>query len=127
MVKVIFSWRDHPDKTPAECEEHYRSVHMQLAREAFTGVDGFQALVYNRVRAHAVNDYNQPHRVEQPADYDAFLELYFRDEESMKAAFGRPGLGKLFDDHVNFMDVKSKANIHIYDVEETVFFGARST
>jgi uncharacterized protein (TIGR02118 family) len=125
VVKVVFGWRDSPGKTAQECEEHYRSVHMKLAEAAYDGVDGFVALVYDRVRSHAVNDHNQPQRIEREPDMDAFCELYFRDEASMAEAFKRPEMKKLFDDHVNFMDVESAANIRIYGVEETVFLGRR--
>jgi uncharacterized protein (TIGR02118 family) len=121
----MFGWRDHPGKTAEECEAHYRSVHMNLARAAFDGVDGFQAVVYDRVRSHAVNDYNRPERRELEPDMDAICELYFRDAESMSAAFARPQMQKLFDDHVNFMDTESAANVRIYTVEEFVFFGQR--
>jgi uncharacterized protein (TIGR02118 family) len=125
LVKVIFGWRDHPGKNAEECEQHYRSVHMKLARAAFDGVDGFVAIAYDRVRAHAVNDYNQPQRIVRSPDLDAFCELYFRDQESMAEAFKRPQMQKLFDDHVNFMDTESASNIRIYTVEESVFFGRR--
>jgi uncharacterized protein (TIGR02118 family) len=123
VVKVVFGWRDHPGKTAQECEQHYRSVHMKLAEAAYDGVDGFVALVYNRVRGHAVNDYNQPRRIERETDMDAFCELYFRDEDSMAEAFQRPEMARLFDDHVNFMAVDSPANIRIYEVDETVVLG----
>jgi len=125
VVKVVFGWRDHPDKTPEECERHYRTVHMQLAEQAYEGVDGFVALAYDRVRSHAVNDYNEPRRIEREPDMDAWCELYFRDEESMAGAFQKPAMKALFDDHVNFMDVGSAANIRIYHVDETVFLGTR--
>jgi uncharacterized protein (TIGR02118 family) len=123
--KVMFGWRDHPDKTAEECERHYRSVHMKLAEAAYEGVDGFVALVYDRVRSHAVNDHNRPQPLPREPDIDAFCELYFLDEASMAAAFRRPQMRTLFDDHVNFMDVDSAANIRVYAVDETVFLGRR--
>ncbi len=125
MLKVIFGWRDHPGKTAEECERHYRSVHMKLAKAAYDGVDGFIAVVYDRVRGHAVNDYNQPQALAREPDIDAFCELYFRDEASMAAAFGRPQMKALFDDHVNFMDTEVPANVRSYTVDETVFLGRR--
>jgi uncharacterized protein (TIGR02118 family) len=125
VVKVVFGWRDHPDKTAEECEKHYRAVHMKLAEKAYDGVDGFVALAYDRVRKHAVNDHNEPRPIPREPDLDAWCELYFRDEQSMAEAFRLPGMKVLFDDHVNFMDVRSAANIRIYHVDETVFLGTR--
>lgn len=125
MIKILFGWRDHPDRTAQECDAHYRAVHMGLAREAFEGVDGFGALVYNRVNRHFVNDHNQPGAIDRPTDMDAFVELYFRDRESMEAAFARPEMARLFDDHPNFMHTDTPANVRAYDVEEVVFHGRR--
>jgi uncharacterized protein (TIGR02118 family) len=125
VVKVVFGWRDHPAKSAQECEDHYRSVHMKLAETAYDGVDGFVALAYDRVRRYLVNDHNQPTPSEREPDMDAFCELYFQDEATMAEAFKRPQMQALFDDHVNFMDVDSAANIRIYHVDETVFLGRR--
>ncbi|RNL62455.1 EthD family reductase [Nocardioides marmoriginsengisoli] len=125
MIKMRFGWRDRPGMTAEECEAHYRSVHMELARAGFDGVDGFIAVAYERVRSAAVNDFNRPERREVVPDFDAFCELYFRDATSMQAAFARPQLAAMFEDHVNFMDTEIESNVRIYEVEETVFFGAR--
>lgn len=124
-VKYVFGWRDHPYLSAEECERHYREVHMTMAEQAYDGVDGFVAIVYNRVRMHAVNDYNRPVRYERDPDMDAFCEIFFRDEDSMAAAFALPVMRTLFDDHINFMDVDVPANIRIYAVDETVFIGKR--
>lgn len=125
MVKVIFGWRDRPDMTAEECENHYRTVHMKLAQAGFDGVDGFEAVVYDRVRSASVNDFNRPERREVEPDFDAFCELYFRDAESMQAAFGRPQMQAMFEDHPNFMDTETMSNVRIYAVDETVFYGKR--
>lgn len=125
MIKLRFSWRDRPGMTAEQCEDHYRTVHMNLARAGFDGVDGFLAVVYERVRSAAVNDFNQPERRVVEPDFDAACELYFLDEPSMQQAFQRPQMAAMFADHVNFMDTESPANVRIYEVEETVFFGAR--
>ena len=125
MIKILFGWSDHPDLTAEECDAHYRATHMQLAREAFEGVDGFHALVYNRVNRHFVNNFNEPGAIERPTDMDSFVELYFRDRESLEAAFGRPQMKALFDDHPNFMQTDVEANVRAYDVEEVVFYGER--
>lgn len=125
MLKMVYAWRDHPDLSPEECEQHYRTVHMELAREAFTGIDGFHALVYNRVRRHAVNDHNEPEALDRPTDMDAFLELYVRDRSVLEQAFARPQMRRLFEDHANFMAVNIPANVRIYEVEEEVYFGER--
>lgn len=125
MIKILFGWRDHPERTAEECDRHYRSVHMPLARAAFDGVEGFHALVYNRVRRHFVNDFNQPEAIDRPTDMDAFVELYFSDGEALRRAFARPAMKVLFDDHPNFMDVDVVANVRAYEVEEVIFHGQR--
>jgi uncharacterized protein (TIGR02118 family) len=122
---MMFGWRDHPDKSAEECEHHYRTVHMPMAQRAFDGADGFIAVVYNRVRGAAVNDFNRPDRIEVEPDVDAIVELYFQDADTMRQAFAQPQMARMFDDHPNFMDTESAANVRIYDVEESVFFGAR--
>jgi uncharacterized protein (TIGR02118 family) len=125
VIKIVFSWNDHPDRTAEECDAHYRAVHMGLARQAFDGVDGFRALVYNRVNRHFVNDHNRPEPRERESDMDAYVELYFDSREQLEQAFGRPELDAMFADHPNFMEVDVPANIRAYDVEEDVYFGAR--
>ena len=35
VIKIVFSWQDHPDRTAEECEAHYRAVHMELAKRSF--------------------------------------------------------------------------------------------
>ena len=125
MIKMMFGWRDRPDKPAEECERHYRSVHMDMARKAFAGADGFIAVVYNRVRSAGVNDFNKPERRDVEPDLDAIVELYFRDEDSMRKAFEHPQMALMFEDHPNFMDTDTEANVRIYEVEETVFFGTR--
>ena len=76
MVKVMFTWKDRSDRTAEACEAHYRAVHLPLAREAFEGVDGFRRLVFNRVRGHRVNDYNDPASHSAATDFDAFVEAW---------------------------------------------------
>lgn len=125
MIKVVFGWRDHPELSAEECEAHYRAVHMRLAREAFQGAEGFVALVYNRVRRHFVNDYNRPEPLDRPPDMDAWVELFFESRELLEAAFERPGMGALFEDHPNFMATDTPANVRAYEVDETVFYGSR--
>jgi uncharacterized protein (TIGR02118 family) len=128
VIKTVFTWRDNPDLTGQQCEAHYRDVHMTLARECFDGVDGFIALVFNRVRSHSVNDFNHPRAIAAPSDVDAYCELWFNDEASMRRAFEKPHMRRMFEDHANFMDTARPANIHIYDVEETIVLrGADST
>jgi uncharacterized protein (TIGR02118 family) len=127
MIKLLFAWRDHAQRTPEECERHYREVHMGLAREAFEGADGFVARAYNRVTRHTVNDYNRRESTAQPNDIDAFLEMWFEDRERLEKAFGHPILTQMFEDHANFMDVDSPANIRTYEVVEDVYLGHRRT
>jgi uncharacterized protein (TIGR02118 family) len=124
VIKMLYAWRDHPDRTAEECEHHYRTVHMELARRAYTGVPGFRALRYSRVRRHFVNDHNRPEPIEAPPDMDAFVELWFDDRASLEAAFGTPELAAMFDDHVNFMAVDIPANVRIYELDETTILEA---
>ncbi len=124
MVKVVFTWRDNPALGAAACEAHYRAVHMPLARAAFDGVPGFRSLRYNRVRSSTVNDFNRREpRVVDP-DIDAWVELCFDSEEQLAAAFQRPALQALFDDHPNFMAVDVPANIRVYRVDEDTILEA---
>ena len=120
MIKVVFSWKDRPDLSAEECEAHYRAVHIPLAREAFDGVEGFRMLRFNRVRRETVNDFNQREAREVERDVDAWVELYFESAELMARAFERPHLARLFDDHPNFMQCDTPANIRVYFVDETV-------
>ena len=122
---MMFGWRDRPELSAEQCEQHYRSVHMDMARTAFDGADGFIAVVFNRVRSAAVNDFNRPERREVEPDLDAIVELYFRDADSMRAAFQHPQMALMFEDHPNFMHTDTEANVRIYEVEESVFFGSR--
>ena len=124
MIKVMYAWRDHPERTAEECDRHYRTVHMDLARRAWTGVPGFRALRYSRVRRHLVNDYNEPVAKEAPTDVDAFVELYVDGPEVLHAAFGRPEMDALFADHVHFMAVDVPANVRIYELDETTILEA---
>jgi hypothetical protein len=125
MIKVLFSWKDRPDMSPAECDEYYRRVHTKLASEAFDGVAGFGGLVYNRVKDSWVNDFNVQGRVEAEPVADAWVELYFTDKALLEAAFSRPLVRGLFADHPNFMEVDVPANIRVYEVEELPFAGTR--
>jgi uncharacterized protein (TIGR02118 family) len=124
MVKVVFGWKDAPGRSAQECEDHYRSHHMGLARQAYTGVDGFRALIYNRVRSCRVNDYNSPESHEAEAPMDAFIELYFDSMAQLQASLNQPVLTEMFEDHGNFMNVDVPANVVIYEVDEEVVLEA---
>ena len=125
MIKFLYAWRDNPNRTAAECDAHYRNVHMAMAKQVYTDAEGFVAIAYNRVKKHTVNDNNEPAAIERPSDIDAFVELWFEDRASLEKAFGHPVLAQMFDDHANFMDVEGPANIRVYEVDEDVFFGKR--
>lgn len=120
MIKMVYAWRDRPGMTAAACEAHYRDTHMRLARAAFADVDGFVSLRFNRVREYRVNDFNQPESREAEADVNSWVELYFENAEKLQAAFARPELAAMFDDHVNFMATDEPENIKIYRVDEEV-------
>ena len=124
MIKVVFGWKDNPELSAAECEAHYRAVHMPLASAAFDGVEGFRMLRFNRVRRETVNDYNGREARDVEPDVDGWVELYFESAELMQKAFERPQLGELFDDHPNFMQCDTAANIHVYHVDESVIRAA---
>jgi hypothetical protein len=125
VIKIIYAWRDRPDLSAEECEAHYRAVHMELAREAFDGAEGFISLTYNRVRSHFVNDFNRPDAIPKESDIDAYVELHYESQELLEQAFGRPAMAVMFDDHPNFMDVDTPANVRAYRIDESVFLGAR--
>jgi hypothetical protein len=120
MIKVVFGWRDDPNRSPGECERHYRDVHMEYARQAYDGVEGFVSLSYNRVRREQLNDFNTRDPRDVEPDMDAFVELRFDDVESLERAFDNPLLDVMFEDHANFMQVDTPANIRIYHVDETL-------
>lgn len=120
MIKVMFSWKDSPERTPDECEAHYRAVHLEMARRVFRDADGFKRLVYNRVRGHRVNDYNAREAHTADSDFDAFIELWFESARQLESAMDNPILLEMFADHENFMDVTTAPNIRIYDLEEEV-------
>jgi uncharacterized protein (TIGR02118 family) len=126
VIKTIFAWRDNPDLGAEACEAHYRAHHMPMAREAFQDAPGFIAIVFNRVRRHTVHDRNERDRREVPTDFDGYVELFFEDQEQMAAAFAAPKMQELFEDHGNFMDVTSVANIRVYEVDETVILSRGS-
>lgn len=127
MIKVVYSWRDRAELGAQQCERHYLSSHVHLAREAFVGTPGFRALVYNRVREARVNHFNARASVAVEHDMDAFIELYFDDLESMDEAFKQPTLTAMFEDHENFMETETAANVHIYFVDETLVAGSVPT
>jgi uncharacterized protein (TIGR02118 family) len=119
VIKMLYAWHDRPDLGREGSEEHYRNVHMPLAREAFDGVPGFRALVYSRVEEQWVNDYNDPERSPVEPEFDAFVELYFDDEESLLEATKGPGFTRLFADHENFMAVDIPRNNRVFRLSET--------
>jgi uncharacterized protein (TIGR02118 family) len=125
MIKMIFAFRDNPELSAEECERHYRSVHMGMAKEAFEHADGFIAIAYNRVVRYTVNDFNSPEARETKSDADAFLELWFEDRESFTRAMDQDILKDMFDDHANFMEVDTAASIRGYEVVEDVYAGRR--
>jgi hypothetical protein len=127
VFKILFAWRDHPQLSAEECERHYRAVHMVLAREAFDQADGFIAIAYNRVNRHFVNDRNEPRAIDRDPDIDAFVEIWFEDRVRFQRALEHPNLPLMFEDHGNFMDVTSRANIRVYEVDEAVYHGRRPT
>jgi hypothetical protein len=95
-------------------------VHIPLAQRAFEGVPGFVSLTYARVRECRVNDFNRrDSRIDTP-DMDAWVTLEFASQEQLEAAFARPELQALFDDHPNFMAVDNERNIVVYRTDETV-------
>jgi uncharacterized protein (TIGR02118 family) len=123
VIKVLYAWRDDPDLGAEACEAHYRANHVRLARAAFDGTPGFVALLYNRVRSAKVNDHNAREGRPVTSDIDAFVELYFTDQASMDAAFAKPELTAMFEDHPNFMETDVEANVRIYEVDELVVWG----
>jgi uncharacterized protein (TIGR02118 family) len=125
MIKLLFAWRDNPQRTAEECEKHYRDVHMKLAHEAYTGVDGFVAISYNRVVRHTIHAFDESAAVESESDIDAFVELWFEDRERLERAFASPVLPRMFEDHGNFMDLSGPTSIRTYDVSEVVYLGRR--
>jgi hypothetical protein len=76
VVKVVFGWKDNPALTAQECEAHYRAHHMPMAREAFTGADGFRLLGHPVLR-RMFDDH--PHFM--ATDTPANIKIYEVEEE----------------------------------------------
>jgi len=121
MIKIVSLWKRNPNLTEKECEQHYQTVHTQLARAALGDVPGFRKYVQNKVVSETVYNFND---VENPAqeqpEYDRFVELYFDDIDSFNRAMARPEMKACFEDHPNFQNVNIARNLIIWEVEETI-------
>jgi uncharacterized protein (TIGR02118 family) len=124
MIKMMFAWRDREDLDRQQCEDHYRSTHMPLARRAFEGKDGFIRLVYNRVVSTQVQDFNRREARDKIPPFDAFVELWFSSQDTLDAAMSAPELDQMFIDHENFMQTQSLACIQVFQIEEEVVLAA---
>ena len=121
MIKFLFTWKNNPDLTEEQCDQHYRTVHTELALKGFRKATGLRSYVQNKVVKHTLVNYNEcDNPVEAEPDFDRFVELYFDDRESMEKTFSLPEIKACFEDHKNFMDVNIPANLKIYEVIEEI-------
>lgn len=121
MIKIVSMWKRNPDRSADECEQHYREVHTELAKKALANVPGFRRYVQNRICSQANYHFNDAHKPEQvEPEFDRFVELYFDDRESLEKAMSTPEMQACFDDHPNFMHVRTSKNLVIYDVIEEI-------
>jgi uncharacterized protein (TIGR02118 family) len=77
MLKFMVVLYRRPDLTPAQFRHHLEQIHAPLARN----LPGLKHYKQNHVSA----DPNRPH-----PGWDAIIELYFNDPESMEAAWASP-------------------------------------
>ncbi len=122
MIKVVFMWKDNPNLTVEQCEQHYQNVHTKLAVQGMQNSTGVIAYVQSRVKSCIVHDYNNP--VGHPAEpeFDRMVEMYFENEEAAQAMLDPAALKGAFDDHPNFQNVDIPASLRIYVVEEAIPF-----
>jgi hypothetical protein len=122
MIKVVYLWKDNPNLTREQCEQHYLNVHTKLAVQGMQSSTGVIAYVQSRVKSCIVHDYNNP--VGHPAEpeFDRMVELYLDNEDILNAMMDPAALRETFADHVNFQHVDIPASLRIYVVEETIPF-----
>ena len=120
MIKFLFTWKKNPELTEEQCEQHYRTVHTELAKKALGQIPGLRRYVQNKVLRSVVHNYNQREPVEVEPEFDRFVELYFDNIEAMGEAFSTPEMQACFDDHQNFMDTNIPASLKVYEVEEEI-------
>ena len=121
MLKLLITFKRNPHLTEKQCDEHYRTVHTELAKKAMGQIPGFRRYVQNKVIRHIVYDYNDwTAPKERMPDFDGFVELYADDKVAMEKAFSTPEMQACFDDHRNFMDVNIPASLRIYEVIEKI-------
>jgi uncharacterized protein (TIGR02118 family) len=120
VVKLVFLWRHHPERTPEECRAHYRDVHAALGIECFKDAPGFRGLIQNWVVSHTVHDYNAKQGTPAEPEFDGMVELYFDDRESLDRAMAAGPTDATFADHANFMDVETQATLKVYELEESI-------
>jgi len=121
MIKILLTWNRNPNLTEEQCEEHYLTVHTELAKKALKNGPGLRRYVQNKVVRHTIINYNECDTpIEAKPDFDRFVELYFDNKESMERAFNTPEIKACFDDHKNFMETDTPANLKIYEVVEEI-------
>lgn len=100
MIKRVALLRRRPDLTAEEFARHWREVHTKLALE----MGGMTRYVINIVDRQQSPD----------APIDGFSELWWRDLETMRAAFNTEAGRRLKADEANFTD----GQVQVIVVEE---------
>jgi uncharacterized protein (TIGR02118 family) len=104
MIKFMVVLYRRPDLTPEQFREYFRKVHGPLAES----IPGLRKYIQN----FAMPDPRRPH-----PGWDAVIELYFDDRESMEGAWHTPEGRAATDDLANCTDL---ARTTWSVVEETV-------
>lgn len=117
MYKVVFMWKDKPDRTVEELDRHYLEEHTPIVLRKIAELPGFRGYIQNRVIESHAHDFNSLQARRADADFDRSVELYFDDEASMRAVSMNP---EAFTDHVNFMDVDRPSSLRVYVVDERI-------
>lgn len=121
MIKIMSMWKRNPDLTEQQCEDHYRRNHTELAIKALADVPGFIRYAQNKVISQTNIDFNDADTTRQvEPEYDRIVELYFEDQESFEKAMARPEMMACFNDHPNFMNVKTEKSLVTLEVSEVV-------
>ena len=121
MIKIISMWKRNPELTEAQCEDHYRKHHTEMAIKALADAPGFIRYAQNKVVRQTNIDFNDAETALQvDPEYDRIVELWFEDMGSFEKAMARPELAACLEDHPNFMNVKTKKSLVTIEVSETV-------
>ena len=114
MTKLIGRFEPTPSRTPEECERHYTSVHIRMAQNMLSGMDGFASYHVNRAVAQAdvAGGFAQRPR--------AWRFVILRLVPGTTLSFTPQQLETIFHDHVNCL-----YRLRQFEVDERIALDAR--